>query len=195
MINLDKPANPSSHEVVAWVRRILRSEKTGHSGTLDPKVTGCLIVCIDRATRLVKSQQSAGTDAFSSMRTATTNAHARAGLLLWPQICRFKKIPGKEYVAVLRLHGAIESERKLHQVRPRRPPFLDRAFGDSLHGTRGRIACACFRRRSRRSRAHFSSARRSSRPSSVSSVSARCTSPRCVGLRGHATRNARFSLT
>lgn len=32
----------------------------GHSGTLDPKVTGCLIVCISRATRLVKSQQNAG---------------------------------------------------------------------------------------------------------------------------------------
>ncbi|KAJ7392625.1 H/ACA ribonucleoprotein complex subunit dkc1 [Desmophyllum pertusum] len=59
-INLDKPANPSSHEVVAWIRRILRVEKTGHSGTLDPKVTGCLIVCIERATRLVKSQQGAG---------------------------------------------------------------------------------------------------------------------------------------
>jgi len=37
-INLDKPANPSSHEVVAWIKRILRVEKTGHSGTLDPKV-------------------------------------------------------------------------------------------------------------------------------------------------------------
>ncbi|KAJ6010501.1 hypothetical protein N7451_001913 [Penicillium sp. IBT 35674x] len=60
VINLDKPSNPSSHEVVAWMKRILRSEKTGHSGTLDPKVTGCLIVCIDRATRLVKSQQGAG---------------------------------------------------------------------------------------------------------------------------------------
>jgi len=60
VINLDKPANPSSHEVVAWIRRILRVEKTGHSGTLDPKVTGCLIVCIERATRLVKSQQGAG---------------------------------------------------------------------------------------------------------------------------------------
>lgn len=60
VINLDKPANPSSHEVVAWIKRILRVERTGHSGTLDPKVTGCLIVCIDRATRLVKSQQSAG---------------------------------------------------------------------------------------------------------------------------------------
>ena len=59
-INLDKPANPSSHEVVAWIKRILRVDKTGHSGTLDPKVTGCLIVCIERATRLVKSQQNAG---------------------------------------------------------------------------------------------------------------------------------------
>ena len=77
VINLDKPSNPSSHEVVAWVKRMLRYrsssivrngsalttyriEKTGHSGTLDPKVTGCLIVCLDRATRLVKSQQGAG---------------------------------------------------------------------------------------------------------------------------------------
>jgi len=59
-INLDKPSNPSSHEVVSWIKRILRVEKTGHSGTLDPKVTGCLIVCIGRATRLVKSQQGAG---------------------------------------------------------------------------------------------------------------------------------------
>lgn len=60
VINLDKPANPSSHEVVAWIRRMLRVDKTGHSGTLDPKVTGSLIVCVDRATRLVKAQQGAG---------------------------------------------------------------------------------------------------------------------------------------
>ncbi|KAA0197945.1 hypothetical protein HAZT_HAZT001004 [Hyalella azteca] len=60
IINLDKPSNPSSHEVVAWIKRILKVEKTGHSGTLDPKVTGCLLVCIERATRLVKSQQTAG---------------------------------------------------------------------------------------------------------------------------------------
>ncbi|KAK9122679.1 hypothetical protein Sjap_012281 [Stephania japonica] len=60
VLNLDKPSNPSSHEVVAWIKRLLRVEKTGHSGTLDPKVTGNLIVCIDRATRLVKSQQGAG---------------------------------------------------------------------------------------------------------------------------------------
>ncbi|KAJ3205537.1 centromere/microtubule-binding protein cbf5, partial [Clydaea vesicula] len=72
VINLDKPANPSSHEVVAWIRRILRVEKTGHSGTLDPKVTGCLIVCVDRATRLVKSQQGAGKEYVCVLRLHDT---------------------------------------------------------------------------------------------------------------------------
>ncbi|KAL9090144.1 MAG: hypothetical protein Q9165_005424 [Trypethelium subeluteriae] len=69
-INLDKPANPSSHEVVSWVKKILpeRNLKTGHSGTLDPKVTGCLTVCIGKATRLVKSQQRAGKEYVCVMR-------------------------------------------------------------------------------------------------------------------------------
>ena len=60
VIILDKPSNPSSHEVVSWVKKILNVERTGHSGTLDPKVTGVLIVCLERATRLAKSQQTAG---------------------------------------------------------------------------------------------------------------------------------------
>lgn len=47
---------------------MLRVEKTGHSGTLDPKVTGCLIVCVDRATRLVKSQQGAGKEYVAVVR-------------------------------------------------------------------------------------------------------------------------------
>ena len=65
---MDKPVNPSSHEVVAWIKRILKVEKTGHSGTLDPKVSGCLIVCIDRATRLVKAQQGAGKEYISVLK-------------------------------------------------------------------------------------------------------------------------------
>jgi H/ACA ribonucleoprotein complex subunit 4 len=68
MINLDKPSNPSSHEVVAWVKKILKVEKTGHSGTLDPQVTGCLIVCLERATRLAKAQQSAGKEYIGIVR-------------------------------------------------------------------------------------------------------------------------------
>lgn len=46
--------------MVAWIRWILRVEKTGHSNILDAKGSGYLIVFIERATRLLKSQQSAG---------------------------------------------------------------------------------------------------------------------------------------
>ncbi len=35
VINLDKPAGPSSHEVTAWVKRILAVKKAGHGGTLE----------------------------------------------------------------------------------------------------------------------------------------------------------------
>jgi len=45
-----------SQNKLLWILNLF----TGHSGTLDPKVTGCLIVCINNATRLVKAQQSAG---------------------------------------------------------------------------------------------------------------------------------------
>jgi len=81
VINLDKPANPSSHEVVAWLKRMLRVEKTGHSGTLDPKVTGGLIVCIDRATRLVKAQQGAGKEYVCIARLHSAPEGGKAAVL------------------------------------------------------------------------------------------------------------------
>ncbi|HDJ89177.1 MAG TPA: tRNA pseudouridine synthase A [Thermoprotei archaeon] len=36
LINLDKPPGPTSHEVVAWVKKILEVKKAGHAGTLEP---------------------------------------------------------------------------------------------------------------------------------------------------------------
>ncbi|HYC19051.1 MAG TPA: RNA-guided pseudouridylation complex pseudouridine synthase subunit Cbf5 [Candidatus Bathyarchaeia archaeon] len=53
VINLDKPAGPTSHEVAAWVKRILHIRKAGHIGTLDPKVTGVLPILLQDATRAV----------------------------------------------------------------------------------------------------------------------------------------------
>jgi len=53
VINLDKPSGPTSHEVDSWVKKILNANKTGHGGTLDPKVTGILPVGIDQATRVI----------------------------------------------------------------------------------------------------------------------------------------------
>ncbi|MBZ9571578.1 RNA-guided pseudouridylation complex pseudouridine synthase subunit Cbf5 [Methanobrevibacter sp. TMH8] len=54
VINLDKPSGPTSHEIDSWVKRILNVEKTGHGGTLDPKVTGVLPIGIDSATRVIQ---------------------------------------------------------------------------------------------------------------------------------------------
>jgi H/ACA ribonucleoprotein complex subunit 4 len=51
VINLDKPKGPSSHQVSAWVKDIL-GQKTGHGGTLDPAVSGCLPIFLGNATRL-----------------------------------------------------------------------------------------------------------------------------------------------
>ena len=49
-----KPSGWTSHDVVMKVRRILKTKKIGHTGTLDPDVSGVLPVCIGRATRVVQ---------------------------------------------------------------------------------------------------------------------------------------------
>jgi tRNA pseudouridine55 synthase len=51
---IDKPAGPTSHDIVDRVRRLLRVRKVGHTGTLDPFATGVLVVCVGKATRLAR---------------------------------------------------------------------------------------------------------------------------------------------
>ncbi|MFQ6010660.1 MAG: RNA-guided pseudouridylation complex pseudouridine synthase subunit Cbf5 [Nitrososphaerales archaeon] len=51
LICADKPSGPTSHEVVAWVRRMLDLGKAGHSGTLDPMVTGLLPIGLGHGTK------------------------------------------------------------------------------------------------------------------------------------------------
>ena len=51
IILLDKPPGPTSHETVAWTKRILKLEKIGHSGTLDPQVSGVLPLGLGEATK------------------------------------------------------------------------------------------------------------------------------------------------
>jgi H/ACA ribonucleoprotein complex subunit 4 len=51
LIPLDKPRGPTSHEVVAWVRRLTGANKAGHSGTLDPPVSGLLPIGLGQSTR------------------------------------------------------------------------------------------------------------------------------------------------
>lgn len=49
---VDKPAGPTSHDIVAGIRRVFRIEKVGHGGTLDPNATGLLVILLGRGTRL-----------------------------------------------------------------------------------------------------------------------------------------------
>ena len=50
-ILLDKPNGPTSHDTVAWVKKILQVSKAGHSGTLDPQVSGILPIGFGEATK------------------------------------------------------------------------------------------------------------------------------------------------
>ena len=50
-ILLDKPNGPTSHETVAWIKKILNIPKAGHSGTLDPPVSGLLPIGLGEATK------------------------------------------------------------------------------------------------------------------------------------------------
>ena len=68
VINLDKTRGPTSHEVVAWVKSILEIKKAGHSGSLDPKVTGVLPIMLGRATKAVSALRLAGKEYVCLMR-------------------------------------------------------------------------------------------------------------------------------
>ena len=57
---LDKPAGPTSHEVATWVKKILNTDRAGHSGTLDPAVTGILPMGIGEGTKVMQALLPAG---------------------------------------------------------------------------------------------------------------------------------------
>jgi tRNA pseudouridine55 synthase len=53
LVIVDKPAGMTSHDVVGKMRRIARTRKVGHAGTLDPMATGVLVIGVERATKLL----------------------------------------------------------------------------------------------------------------------------------------------
>ena len=71
---VDKPAGPTSHDVVAGVRRRLgRKAKVGHSGTLDPFATGLLVLMVGRATRLAPFLTGLDKTYLATLRTGFTS--------------------------------------------------------------------------------------------------------------------------
>lgn len=54
ILNLNKQQGPTSHQVSDYVKKILKVKRAGHSGTLDPNVTGVLPIALNRGTRILK---------------------------------------------------------------------------------------------------------------------------------------------
>ncbi|MEK6983720.1 MAG: RNA-guided pseudouridylation complex pseudouridine synthase subunit Cbf5 [Nanoarchaeota archaeon] len=67
IVNIDKPKGPTSHQVSDYIQKILKINKSGHSGTLDPAVTGVLPVALGRATRIVQTLLTAGKEYVAIM--------------------------------------------------------------------------------------------------------------------------------
>ena len=75
---VDKPAGPTSFDVVARVKRLLRAGKAGHTGTLDPLATGVLAVCLGEAVKLQQylTDGDKEYEALVAFGAATTTADA-----------------------------------------------------------------------------------------------------------------------
>ena len=75
---VDKPSGPTSHDVVAFVRRTLKTPRVGHTGTLDPLATGLLVLLVGHATRLaqflVTDEKEYVADVRLGLATATYDA-------------------------------------------------------------------------------------------------------------------------
>jgi tRNA pseudouridine55 synthase len=81
----DKPAGPTSQDIVAQVRRFLKT-KVGHTGTLDPLATGVLPLVVGRATRLAQFFQASDKEYEAEVRLGqTTDTFDREGKILQEQ--------------------------------------------------------------------------------------------------------------
>jgi tRNA pseudouridine55 synthase len=80
---IDKPAGPTSHDVVDGIRRQFKLKKVGHCGTLDPNATGLLVIVLGRATRLSEKLMSADKSYEGTIKLGeTTNTYDADGELV-----------------------------------------------------------------------------------------------------------------
>ena len=80
---IDKPAGPTSHDVVDFIRRQFGIKKVGHCGTLDPNATGLLIIVLGRGTKLSEKLMSDDKVYEGTMKFGvTTNSYDAEGEML-----------------------------------------------------------------------------------------------------------------
>jgi len=80
---IQKPQNWTSHDVVNKARRLLQEKKIGHTGTLDPLATGVLVLCVGKATKIVRYLEADDKEYIAELKLgATTDTLDSAGSIL-----------------------------------------------------------------------------------------------------------------
>jgi H/ACA ribonucleoprotein complex subunit 4 len=93
IVNLDKPKGPTSHQVSAYVQKILNINKSGHSGTLDPAVTGVLPVALGKGTKVVQLLLLAGKEYIALMHLHKPTEDYKIYQVMKEFIGKIKQLP------------------------------------------------------------------------------------------------------
>ncbi len=83
LLVINKPQNWTSHDVVNKARGLLQEKKIGHTGTLDPLATGVLVLCVGKATKIVRYLEADDKEYIAELKLgATTDTLDSAGCIL-----------------------------------------------------------------------------------------------------------------
>ncbi|HEY5243023.1 MAG TPA: tRNA pseudouridine(55) synthase TruB [Polyangiaceae bacterium] len=121
---IDKPRGPTSHDVVARIRRALGTREVGHAGTLDPMATGVLVVAVGEATKLVPwltaHEKAYEATIALGVETDTLDAEGRETRRVPPEAALVQALAESRGPSVAsRLRAALEAERsRTSQVPP-----------------------------------------------------------------------------
>src|SRR5512143_1833759 len=74
ILNINKPSGMTSHDVVQKVRWIVKENRIGHTGTLDPLATGILVLCVGKATKIIRYIEADDQEDTAEMTRGTTTA-------------------------------------------------------------------------------------------------------------------------
>ena len=95
LLLVDKPSGPTSHDVVAWARRVFGERRIGHTGTLDPLATGLLLVLVSREFTRLQTQLLSlpKTYLVEILLGATSDTYDRLGQISAKSLMKPKDLP------------------------------------------------------------------------------------------------------
>ena len=141
IVLLDKPPKLSSHEVSAFARKILEQKRSGHSGTLDPDVSGVLLVALNRATRFLEYLNSLDKEyvCLARVKKKVPEQELIAAIKSFEGVV--EQMPPKEAAVARRLRKRKVYCLEVHEVIPN-PSTTDALFTSSVEkGTYIRVLC------------------------------------------------------